>query len=216
MTDVVVQSANPSEVLTSKRFADANAEAQTGCFVLSSRFLLNETQAASFLHPLTVMSHYLSALKCSHSPLKSHFHPNAQGTEKHAPSLAFVSPNTLSSVCPDLREHWSLSAPHAAATAAAGNRGAAHRAQAGLVRASGVQSVTLVVFVFVAAACSPSSKLHGRANLLQPAVGAALITAVVPTSVCQSGQRLPTHTNTHTHIHGAVAIAQLQSCTEKK
>lgn len=182
------------------------------CFPL--RFLLNETQAASFLHPLTVMSHYLSALKCSHSPLTSHFHPNAQGTEKHAPSLAFVSPNTLSSVCPDLREHWSLSAPHAAA--AAGKRGAALKAQAGLVRASGVQSVTLVVFVFVAAACSPSGKLHGRANLLQPAVGATLITAFVPTSVCQSGQRLPTHTSAHTHMHGAVAIAQLQSCTEKK
>lgn len=134
--------------------------------------LPNETQASS-LHPLrSVMAHHLSALKRSHSPLKSHFHPNAQGTEKHAPSPAFVSPNMLSSVCPDLREHWSLSAPHAAAAvaaAAAGNRGAAHKAEAGLVRASGVQSVTLVVFVFVA--CSLSGKLHRRANLLQPAVG---------------------------------------------
>lgn len=145
------------------------------------------------------MAHYLSALKCSHSPLKSHFHSNAHGSEKHAPLPAFVSPNMLSSVCPDLWEHWSLSAPHAAAAAAAaGNRGATHKAQAGLVRASGEQSVTLVVFVFVATACSPSGKLHGRANLQQPAVVAALITAVIPTSVCQSGQRLPTHTHIHT------------------
>lgn len=72
----------------------------TSCWMKPRRLL--------FLHPLTVMSNYLSALKCSHSPLKSHFHPNSQATEKHAPLPAFVSPNTLSSVCPDF---WELISP---------------------------------------------------------------------------------------------------------
>lgn len=119
-----------------------------GCFVLFF----------SLLKPASLIfcTHLLSAHGRSHSPLKSHFHLRVP--RKTCAVVRICSTQTRLAVCVQIAGALELIGPTlCCCCCCCWKQRSMHNAQASLVHASGIQSVTLVVFVFIAAAAQPAN-----------------------------------------------------------
>lgn len=90
--------------------------------------------------------------KRSHSSLKSHFHLRVP--RKTCAVIRICSTQSRSAVCVQIAGALELIGP---TLRCCWKQRSMHNAQASLVHASGIQSVTLVVFVFIAAAAQPAN-----------------------------------------------------------
>lgn len=155
----------------------------------------------SLLKPASLIfcTHLLSAHERSHSPLKSHLHLRVP--RKTCAVVRICSAQTRSAVCVQIAGALELIGPTLRCCCCWKQR-SMHNAQTSLVHASGIQSVTLVVFVFIAAAAKPANSTRVITCCNQQ----SRLLWSPSTSVCQV-QAAAAHTQRRTRHRTSVMLA---------